>query len=284
MTNPTSNFGWQMPTSTDLVTDLPADFEVFGQAVDTTLVDLKGGTTGQVLAKASAADMDFVWSADAAGMTNPMTTTGDTIYSSPGSTPVRLGIGSTGNVLTVAGGVPTWAAPAANGSNYTLLNAGGTALTGAATITVSGLSGYDKFLVLIANSSSTGTSAFITLRLNADSGANYYANGALFIGATAYNQNNLASVNASGATSFDIGRMGTTATDNVAGSITIAGANSTGQKIVTVLGSGGSASGTQRGYAYSGRYNSSSVISSVSVLSDAGNFDAGTIFIYGSVA
>ena len=61
MTNPTSNFNWQMPTSSDLVTDLPADFEIFGQAVDTTLVDLKGGTTGQVLSKASNTDMDFTW-------------------------------------------------------------------------------------------------------------------------------------------------------------------------------------------------------------------------------
>ena len=61
MANPTTNFGWQMPTSTDLVTDLPADFEVFGQAVDTALVDLKGGTTGQVLSKATGTDMDFTW-------------------------------------------------------------------------------------------------------------------------------------------------------------------------------------------------------------------------------
>ena len=61
MSNPTSNFGWQMPTSSDLVTDLPADFEVFGQAVDTALVDLKGGTTGQVLSKTSNTDMDFTW-------------------------------------------------------------------------------------------------------------------------------------------------------------------------------------------------------------------------------
>ena len=61
MSNPTSNFNWQMPTSTDLVTDLPADFEVFGQAVDTSLADLKGGTTGQVLSKASGTDMDFTW-------------------------------------------------------------------------------------------------------------------------------------------------------------------------------------------------------------------------------
>jgi hypothetical protein len=111
MANPTTNFGWQMPTATDLVTDLPADFEVFGQAVDTDFVDLLGGTTGQVLAKASDTDLDFVWSADAAGMTNPMTTTGDVIYSSSGSTPGRLGIGAAGDLLTVSGGVPTWSAP-----------------------------------------------------------------------------------------------------------------------------------------------------------------------------
>jgi hypothetical protein len=61
MTNPTSNFGWQMPTPVDLVTDLPADFEVFGQAVDTSMADLKGGTTGQILSKATNADMDFTW-------------------------------------------------------------------------------------------------------------------------------------------------------------------------------------------------------------------------------
>jgi hypothetical protein len=53
---------------------------------------------------------------DTTGMTNPMTTTGDTIYSSSGSTPARLGIGSTGQVLTVSGGVPTWATP--SGSSF----------------------------------------------------------------------------------------------------------------------------------------------------------------------
>jgi hypothetical protein len=61
MANPTSNFGWQMPTSTDLVTDLPADFEVFGQAVDTDFVDLLGGANGYILSKASATDLDFAW-------------------------------------------------------------------------------------------------------------------------------------------------------------------------------------------------------------------------------
>ena len=50
-----------MPTSTDLVTDLPADFAVFGQAVDTSMAQLKGGTTGQILSKTSATDMAFTW-------------------------------------------------------------------------------------------------------------------------------------------------------------------------------------------------------------------------------
>jgi hypothetical protein len=101
-----------MPTNTDLVTDLPADFEVFGQAVATSMADLLGGTTGQVLKKNTNTDMDFVWSSDNAGMTNPMTTTGDTIYSSSGSTPARLGIGSTGQGLTVVSGIPAWTASA----------------------------------------------------------------------------------------------------------------------------------------------------------------------------
>jgi len=51
------------------------------------------------------------------GMTNPMTTTGDIIYSSSGSTPARLGIGTTGQVLNVASGLPAWATPA-SGSTY----------------------------------------------------------------------------------------------------------------------------------------------------------------------
>ena len=61
MSNPTTPFNWQMPTNTDLVTDLPADFEVFGQAVATSMADLLGGTSGQILSKNSNTDMDFVW-------------------------------------------------------------------------------------------------------------------------------------------------------------------------------------------------------------------------------
>jgi hypothetical protein len=78
MANPTSNFGWVMPTSTDLVTDLPADFAVFGQAVDTSMAQLKGGTTGQILSKTSNTDMAFTWVSEtgdisAVTVTSPIT-------------------------------------------------------------------------------------------------------------------------------------------------------------------------------------------------------------------
>jgi hypothetical protein len=82
--NPTTNYSFVLPTSSDLVTDLPADFDVALQGVDTRLKALQPGTT-----------------------------LGDLAYSSAtANTNTRLAIGSTGNVLTVTGGVPTWAAPA----------------------------------------------------------------------------------------------------------------------------------------------------------------------------
>jgi len=61
MANPTTNFGWVMPTSTSLVTNLPADFNTFGQGVDTSMQYLLGGTTGQVLSKTSGTNMAFTW-------------------------------------------------------------------------------------------------------------------------------------------------------------------------------------------------------------------------------
>jgi hypothetical protein len=61
MANPTTYFGWVMPTSSSLVTNLPADFNTFGQGVDTSMQDLLGGTTGQVLSKTSNTNMDFTW-------------------------------------------------------------------------------------------------------------------------------------------------------------------------------------------------------------------------------
>jgi hypothetical protein len=102
MANPTNPFNWQMPTSTDLVTDLPADFEVFGQAVATSMADLLGGTTGQVLSKASNTNMDFTWvtTDDANAIQNSIVDAkGDIIAASANDTPARLAVGANGETL-----------------------------------------------------------------------------------------------------------------------------------------------------------------------------------------
>ena len=57
----TTNFNWETPDDTDLVKDGAAAIRTLGSAIDTSLVDLKGGTTGQVLSKASNTDLDFTW-------------------------------------------------------------------------------------------------------------------------------------------------------------------------------------------------------------------------------
>lgn len=100
MANPTTNFGWVMPTSTDLVTDLPADFAVFGQAVDTSMMDLKGGTTGQILSKASNTDMDFTWTtatvATNSVLNAPLETTN--IVASAATGTINVEVASSGSV------------------------------------------------------------------------------------------------------------------------------------------------------------------------------------------
>jgi hypothetical protein len=91
----TTNYGWTTPDDTALVKDGAAAIRTLGSSVDTTTKAL-----------------------------NPSTTLGDIEYrSSTANTNTRLGIGSTGNVLTVAGGVPTWAAPAAGGKVLQVVNA-----------------------------------------------------------------------------------------------------------------------------------------------------------------
>ena len=98
----TTNFGWETPDDTDLVKDGAAAMRTLGNAIDTSLVDLKGGTTGQVLSKTSNTDMDFTWvtSDDANAIQNAIVDAkGDLISATAADTPARLAVGNNGETL-----------------------------------------------------------------------------------------------------------------------------------------------------------------------------------------
>jgi hypothetical protein len=102
MATVTPNFNWPVPTSTDLVKDGATAIEALGDSIDASLVDLKGGTTGQVLAKASGTDMDFNWVAqdDSNAIQNSIVDAkGDLIAASANDTPARLAVGANGETL-----------------------------------------------------------------------------------------------------------------------------------------------------------------------------------------
>jgi len=83
----TTNFGWTTPDDTSLVKDGAAAIRSLGQAIDTSMMDLEGGTTGQLLAKASNTDMDFSWVAAATSkIIQVVSTTATTAVSNSNST------------------------------------------------------------------------------------------------------------------------------------------------------------------------------------------------------
>jgi hypothetical protein len=248
MANPTTNYGFVLPTATDLVTDLPADFEVALQGVDTRLKALQPGTTA-----------------------------GDLAYSSAtANTNTRLAIGTAGQVLKVNSGAtaPEWGSATPAATSYTLINAGGTALTGAGTVTVNSIGGYNDYFIYVDSASGSNADTTFRLRFNADTGNNYGVAGTYTVSTPA--------IDSIGGfdSSFDIGRH----TSNAGRTLAVCffelnAGNSTGLKPISFSSVADLGARTIQA---KGHYKGTSVISSVSIIASSGNLDGGTVYVYGA--
>jgi hypothetical protein len=214
MANPTTNYSFVLPTSSDLVTDLPADFDIALQGVDTRLKALQPGTTlgdlayssatantntrlpvgtnGQVLAvvagvpawqNGTTGDIEGVTAgvgisgggtSGTVTVTNSMataiTTAGDLIKGTGSGTFDRLGIGSTGQVLTVAAGAPSWATPATSGGLTLIATASPSAATG---VSFTSIPSYKYLKVVWFNTWHTQNNNGFYVQINSDTAANY---------------------------------------------------------------------------------------------------------------
>lgn len=280
MATTTTNFGWDIPQSTDLVKDGATAIAALGQDIDTAFVDLKGGTTGQVLAKASGTDLDFSWVAqdDSNAIQNAIVDAkGDLIAATAADTPARLAVGTNGYVLTADSAEATGLKWAAAASGYTpeltLLNAGGTSLSGSTT-TISSISGK-QWLYIYFTGASTTTNSKISVRLNGDSGGNY-----LFGGLAIENGGGAFEYNETAGTAFDMG-ITVNSSGTVLGYLSVFNCNTTTPK--PVYGFGKAAGTSARNFCIDGgHYAGTSAITSVSLITSSGTFDAGTVYVYGA--
>jgi hypothetical protein len=279
MATTTTNFGWDIPQSTDLVKDGATAIAALGQDIDTAMVDLKGGTTGQVLAKASGTDLDFSWVAqdDSNAIQNAIVDAkGDLIGATAADTPARLAVGTNGQILTADSTAATglaWATPASSGG-MTLLST--TTLSGASTTVSTIDQTYNSLLILVTGISFSATAgAYAACQINGTSnlastvrqigsGATVNSQG-IAAGDFQMSYNNYVLNNTNNAFSITI--------DNYASTTNYKPYRLTGQYInnssVTETTNGG------------GNVITNSAVSSLKFTADTSSFNGGTVRIYG---
>ena len=253
MANPTTNYGFVMPTSTDLVTDLPADFDVFGQAVD-----------NQMLTNANAAIAKTIVDAK-----------GDIIAATAADTVSRLAVGANNTVLTADSTTATglkWATPASGG--MTLLAT--STLTGAS-VTVSSISQDYKHLLVLLKGVYTSAGENMCFRLNGDSGSLYSWGqirnvGTTVSGATTENGTSAIISNGTITASTPVSRLGSA-------TIWLYRYTDTDQQEFDAYSYADS--GSLGSFNSHGQYNKSAAITSITYLPLSGNWSGGTAYLYG---
>ena len=282
MSTTTTNFGWTIPSDTDLVKDGAAAIRTLGQGIDTSMADLEGGTTGQVLSKASGTDMDFTWVTpdDANAIQNAIVDAkGDLIAATAADTPARLAVGTNGQVLTADSTAATgikWATPASSGG-MTLLST--TTLSGGSTSISVAPTGYNEISVVVSGVtiSSNGN---LFMGINSDTTASNYIQA--FYGTEGAGYYSGANVAIDGVSAILPGNAGYQSSNgsNIA-EFRIFQPNSTQRKLITAASAFYSTSNSQAASNATCNYITTSAVSSVQVKTTVGSFTAGTVLIYG---
>ena len=210
---------------------------------------------------------------------------GDIIAATAADTVARLAVGTNGQVLTAASCQATglqWATVAA-GSNWSLLNAGGTSLTGTS-VSITGISGMDKLMIIVDNASvNTSFGPHIYLQFNSDTGSNYNSYGFKLGNQATWDGGQHTQANEVDSDRIYMFNNSQTAGSSGSSFFLMSGCNSAGYKIWNSAGNGTPTTVyTNRGYAHGGFYTGTSTISSVQVGANSGSFDFGKIYIYGS--
>jgi hypothetical protein len=264
----TTNYSWTTPDDTALVKDGAAAIRSLGTAIDTTVFTNAGNAIAKTIVDAK----------------------GDIIAATAADTVARLAVGANDTVLTADSSTATglkWAAVSGGGLTWTLLNSGGTALTGAATVTVSGITAKNNLMIIVTDASSASAGANIWIRLNTDAGSNYYYAGPSLQWESTYVAGDVGtSTNAyPGSTGFYFGRMSSNANSTVNGYCRLEATNS-GDLVSAWWAGGGAVGGSAQNGHHSkmqgGFYDSSATITSISIHSDFGNLDGGTVYVYGA--